>query len=96
MRVLRALLWISKRSHGKADVVRRTYGRVRWGFRYRVYPRTNVWVVIVGFVVCKNIATRYTLTFILRPVQLFTLGFQWFYWHWYHKRMQTAARMTQT
>lgn len=28
----------------------RTHGRVRWGLRYRVYPRTNVWLVLAGFI----------------------------------------------
>lgn len=27
----------------------RKHGRLRWGLRYRVYPKTNVWVVMVGF-----------------------------------------------
>ena len=25
----------------------REHGRLRWGLRYRVYPRTNLWAVIV-------------------------------------------------
>lgn len=54
----------------------RAYGRMRWTYRYRIYPRTNVWVVLISFIA-------------------FTLVFQWWYGHWYHRRMQTAARMTK-
>lgn len=28
----------------------RKHGTVRWGLRYRVYPRTNVWVVLLAFI----------------------------------------------
>lgn len=37
----------------------RQHGRLRWQLRYRVYPRTNVWLVILCFVVVTNYLQYY-------------------------------------